>query len=123
MTQAMTKDDIRSILKTLLQKSKAKQVTWTLFADSEIGDSEPGLENDYIVSFPRSSVNVFKNPEDGSIGVNILNSAGKVVGSLGNKESGSDTPLLQELLSCARESVFMIDETLEDLRKALGQRY
>jgi hypothetical protein len=110
----MISDEIRSILKTLLLRSKANQVTWTPFADTEAD-----LEDDYVVSFPKSSVNIFKHPERG-IRVNILNSAGKIVGSLDSEESEADSRLLQELLHCARESVFKIDETLEDLKRALA---
>jgi hypothetical protein len=110
----MIEDDIRSILKTLLERSKAKEVFWTVFEDPEVE-----LNDDYIVSFPKSSVNVFKTA-DGVIQVNILNSAGKVVGSLRSAESSSDTRLLQELLDSAKESVFKIDETLEDLKRALA---
>lgn len=111
----MINDEIRSILKTLLERSKAKQVTWTPFEDMEAD-----LHDDYIVSFPKSSVNVFEDPEQGIIRATILNSAGKVVGSLSSGESAADSRLLKELLDCARESVFKIDETLEDLKRALA---
>ena len=110
----MTKEDIRSILTTLLEKSKAKQVIWTPFED--MGQNH----DDYVVSFPKSSVNVFEVPEEGVIKVNILNSAGKAVGWLSSDESLSDSHLLEELLASARESVFKTDETLEDLKRALA---
>lgn len=110
----MINDEIRSILKTLLLRSKANEVRWTPFEDTEAD-----LDDDYIVSFPKSSVNIFKLAESG-IRVNILNNAGKVVGSLTSKESESDSRLLQQLLDCARESVFNIDETLEDIKRALA---
>ena len=109
----MIEDDIRLILKTLLEKSKAKQIIWTPFEDSEVD-----LDDDYVVSFPMSSVNVFKN-QQGAVRVNILNSTGTVVGSL-SSESELDRRLLQELLDCAKESVFKIDETLQDLKRALA---
>lgn len=110
----MIKDEIRSILKTLIEKSKARQVIWTQFDDPEVE-----LEDDYIVSFPKSSVNVFQT-EKGIIGVNILNSSGTVVGKIGSEESELDGSLLKELLDCAREAVFKIDETLADLKRALA---
>ncbi|HXU38623.1 MAG TPA: hypothetical protein VN937_19870 [Blastocatellia bacterium] len=111
----MTKDDIRSILTALLEKSKAKQVIWTPFEDMAED------HDDYVVSFPKSSVNIFEDPEEqGIIKVNILNSAGKAVGWLRSDESESVSRLLEELLASARESVFKSDETLEDLKRALA---
>lgn len=112
----MIKDDIRSILKTLLERSNAKQVSWTPF------EGPSALENDdYIVSFPKSSVNVYKDSK-GIIYASILNGSGAVVGSISSGDELSDAALLEELLDSARESVFRVDETLEDIRRALANK-
>lgn len=110
----MIKDEIRSILKTLLEKSEAKQVPWVPFEGAD-PDSD-----DYIVSFPKSSVNLFRNKE-GDIRANLLNSAGTVVGYISSSGAPvADSTLLKELFDCARESVLNADETIEDIRRALA---
>ena len=110
----MIEDDIRSILKSLLSRSRAKQVEWTSFGESPYDD-------DFIVSFPKSSVNLFKNKE-GVITATIMNSAGTVVGSISSEGHSSDEPMLDQLFNCAKEYVFKIDETLEDLKRALASK-
>lgn len=108
----MIKDEIRSILKSLLERTQAKQVTWTLYE----GSAED--IDDYIASFPNSSVNIFN--VDGAVTANILNSNGRFVAGINSDESGADGALLRALLDSARASANKIDETLEDLRRALA---
>lgn len=110
----MIEDEIRSILKSLVERSKAKQIPWSVFGETPYDD-------DYVVSFPKSSVNVFRR-ENGVIGATIMNSAGTVVGSIRSDEDESDVPMLNELFESARECVFKIDETLEDLKRALASK-
>jgi len=109
----MIEDEIRAILKSLLEKSKAKQIEWSSFGETPYDD-------DYVVSFPKSSVNVFRS--HGVIGATIMNSVGTVVGSISSDENESDAEMLKELFESAREQVFRIDETLEDLKRALASK-
>jgi hypothetical protein len=110
----MIKDEIRSILQSLLERTEAKQVSWTIYFEG----SDAELD-DYIVSFPNSSVNIFKNV-DGSIRANILNGNGNIVAWISSDQNDTNFSLLGALFDSAKESATKIDETLEDLKRALA---
>jgi hypothetical protein len=111
----MIPSQIREILEGLLRKSDAGGVKWV---NSQSVGMEPVMEEDYLVALPDSSINVYKLPDD-ELRLNILNSEGDVVLSVGTSDTPDSKDLLQKLLHSARNSVLNVEGTLASIQKAL----
>lgn len=106
--------DVRSILSSLLARSRKKEVEWvetTATAFNHLGD--------FAVIFPTSSVVLWQDSREGAFGGRILNSHGETIVSFNSEESGEDRLLLEELIGLARRKVLRADETLAEIQKAL----
>jgi hypothetical protein len=113
----MFNDEISQILEALLTKSEAGQVKW--LAAAEAGMDEAAETDDFVVLMPNSSINVFRTTH-GLPRVNFLDSQGNLSLFVNANDGVRAIELIEGLIESAKRQVFRIDETLEDIKKAVS---
>lgn len=110
----MIKEQVLEIARSLLTKSKRKEVRWvSTLANAEVVDF------DYSVFLPSSSINFYRVSGDPAI-LSILNDEGNVVASISAHESVAAQQVLVDLEESIRNSILKVDDTLSDIKAALS---
>ncbi|HEY6329222.1 MAG TPA: hypothetical protein VI756_07785 [Blastocatellia bacterium] len=107
--------EVREVLEKLLSKSNAGQVNWLPAGETDVG---PVSEDDYVVSLPNSSINVYRSPK-GLIYVSILNDEGTVIAKFGGDEADEDQNLIYQLLESAKRKALNFKSTLRAIKRFL----
>lgn len=110
----MTSNEISTIIKGLLQKSKQKQVNWVITPESNLGS----YEEDYIVHTPNYSINIYED-DKGRRYLSILDGYGDATLREGFEFFSPEHSMLGDLLVLAKKKATKIDEILDDVEKAL----
>lgn len=112
----MVPEDILNLVRQLTEATTKGLAHWVPAVETQI--PEPGERNDFVLTMPDYSVNVYKEPTD-NIGLSILGKTGHALMYFQSSPEEPEYATFEALLSAASWKAAKIDLILADVDRAL----
>jgi hypothetical protein len=113
----MMPDELQKIIKLLISSTRQDKVNWTTAFDAGLSDGSQA--DDFVVSMPNYSINVFKYKKGPEYGFSILGQQGETLYHYKVSPEDLEYDDLEALFFSAKKKVAKIDEIINDLQEAL----